>query len=157
MRKTALASGLAICLLGGCFTTQIQTGEPRSFAPIASDRQWFTLGGLIQLSGAAGQECEKGVSWAESGQKATDVLITIGMTVAGALIAGAVCELPEDASEDEKATHALCQGGIAGSLPLVIATRTIEYQCAGPANPPGIQVPTLSPVPGGTPAQPVVQ
>ncbi len=105
----------------------------------------------MQLSGAAGQECKNGVSWAESGQKATDVLISIGLTVAGAVAAGAACDLPENPTDEERATHSLCQGAIGGVLPLLIASRSVEYQCVNPANPPGVQVPTLAPVPGGTP------
>lgn len=153
MRNTVLSVGIAATLLAGCFTTQIQTGEQRAFSPIASDRQWFTLGGLVQLSDAAGKECQKGVSWAESGQKATDILISIGMSVAGALVASAACKLPDNPTDDEEATHALCQAGIAGIFPMLIASRTVEYQCNGPANPPGVQVPNLSPVPGAAPGQ----
>ena len=153
MRSTALVLSLILCLLGGCFTTQIQTGQQRSFAPTESDRQWFTLGGLVQLSGAAGEECKEGISWAESGQKTTDVLITIGMTVAGTLLASAACSLPENATDDEEAAYALCQAGIAGVFPFLFASRTVEYQCKGTVNPPGVQVPTLSPIPGAAPGQ----
>lgn len=105
----------------------------------------------MQLSGPAGQECKDGVSWAESGQKATDVLISIGLSLVGAFAAGAVCELPDNATDEEKTTNALCQGAFSGVLPLLIASRSVEYQCVNPANPPGVQVPVLSPVPGGVP------
>lgn len=153
MRNSVISSALSACLLGACFTTQIQSGQQQSFAPVASDRQWFTLGGLVQLSGAAGQECQEGVSWAESGQKATDVLISIGMMAAGAIAAGLACNLPENPTDDEEAAYTLCTAGIGGVIPLLIASRTVEYQCKGAPNPPGVQVPTLAPVPGGVPAQ----
>ena len=107
----------------------------------------------MQLSDAAGQECAEGVSWAESGQKATDILISIGLSIAGAVVAGQACNLPDNATDEEKATNTLCQAGISGVLPLLIASRSIEYQCASAPNPPGVQVPTLSPVPGGPPPQ----
>jgi hypothetical protein len=150
MRNFLSASILTTTLLAGCFTTQLHTGQQQSFAPVKNDRQWFTLGGLVQLSGAAGQECKNGVSWAESGQKTTDILISIGLTVAGAVAAGAACKLPDNATDEEKATNSLCQAGIGGVLPLLIASRSVEYQCVNPANPPGIQVPTLSPAPGSS-------
>lgn len=102
----------------------------------------------MQLSGAAGQECRDGVSWAESGQKATDVLISIGLSIAGAVAAGAVCTLPENPTDEETAANTLCAAGVGGVLPLLLASRSVEYQCVNPANPPGVQVPTLSPVPG---------
>ena len=145
-----LLSLVAGITLGGCFKTHTQSGVSKQFGPVHEDRQWFTVGGLVQLSGAAGKECKEGVSYVESGMNGTDILITAGLTIGASLLAGSVCELPEDPSDEELAAYSLCTSAIGGGIPLLLASRTVEYQCV-PGGGPGVQVPKLDPVPGMVP------
>ena len=102
----------------------------------------------MQLSDSAANECPNGVSYAQSGMNTIDVLISIGLGIAGNLVATAVCSLPSSPSDQELATYSLCVTGTSSVVPFLLASRTVEYQCTGGSNAPGIQVPALSPVPG---------
>ncbi len=147
-RKSIVCLLLLGALLSSCFATQLQTGQERAYSEIHSDRQWFTLAGLVQLSEPAGSECSKGASYAKSSQSVTDVLIGIGLAVAGRLAAGTVCTLPASATDSDLTTYALCTGAVSGLVPFLVGSRTVEYQCGAENPSPGVQVPRLAPVPG---------
>src|SRR5687767_10680281 len=65
---------LVTLLLCGCYTTKVYTPAAAQ-GPEASDRQWFTIGGLVPLSEPTGQECPGGLSKAESKLGGVDILI----------------------------------------------------------------------------------
>lgn len=160
MTRTSALLPLAALLglsLSGCFTTQVQSGQQRTFAPVSTDRQWFTLGGLVQLSDAAGQECRSGLSYVESGYSGTDVLIGIGAAVLGNLAASAMCTLPDDPTDGDISTYALCSGAFSGLLPFMVGSRTVEYQCAIEGRAPGVQVPSMPLIPSQRAAAPEVK
>jgi hypothetical protein len=113
----------------GCYTTKIVTDKrPSTRAYQAEDRQWFTIGGLVPLSGPAGRECEHGLSYAESSMSGVDILINIGVGVAGALIGSAAC------SESDEQARFSCASTGATFLPFLLGSRTVTYACAaGPS------------------------
>lgn len=148
MIKTLVPAFAMSLALSACFTTQIKAGQSRSVGPTHEDQQWFTLGGLVQLSDAAGQECPNGVSWSESGYSGTDVLIGIGLLLAGTLAGSVICDRPENPTDEELNAYTLCTSGTGGLVPFLIGSRSVEYQCVGGNSAPGIQVQALSLVPG---------
>lgn len=132
MAKTYWSTLIAVTVLAsqtGCYTTKIvsdRRAEARSYQ--TEDRQWFTIGGLVPLSGAAGQECEHGLSYAESSMSGVDILINIGVGVAGALIGSAACR---DSEDDARFS---CASTGATLLPFLLGSRTVTYACAaGPS------------------------
>lgn len=119
---------LAVTLLvsqAACYTTKIVTDrEPDTRAYVNTDRQWFTIGGLVPLSGPAGRECEHGLSYAQSEMGGVDILINIGLGVAGAILGGATC------NSDDASARATCATSVATLVPFLLGTRTVEYACA---------------------------
>src|SRR5262245_15048187 len=89
-------SPLLALLFCGCYTTKVYTPAP-SHGPELQDRQWFTLGGLVDLSDPTGQQCPDGVSRAESKLGGIDILINIGLAVAGGVAGAAICRNETDA------------------------------------------------------------
>jgi hypothetical protein len=119
---------LAVILLASqtaCYTTKVVTGlEPDSRAYVRTDRQWFTLGGLVPLSEPAGRECAYGLSSAQSELGGVDILINVGLVVGGALLGSATC------NGDDDAARASCAVSVATLVPFMLGTRTVEYFCA---------------------------
>jgi hypothetical protein len=150
---------LAVTLLmsqAACYTTKIVTNrQPESRAYSHTDRQWFTIGGLVPLSGPAGRECEHGLSYAESQMSGVDILINIGMTVGGALVGAAACGGDETRS-------ASCATSFATLAPFLLGTRTVEYTCAAaptapswaPTAPGVVPPPPSTPAPSAAPSTP---
>ena len=121
-----VATLLCALLVSGCFTTSIQTGvEPIGVEQ--SDRQFFLIGGLVDLSDPAGEDCEHGLAWAESEMAVIDVLIAIGLGIAGTAAGGFACE-----GIDDEAQQASCVSGFSSFASFFFGTRTVHYQCAAP-------------------------
>ncbi|HWO08721.1 MAG TPA: hypothetical protein VNN80_04555 [Polyangiaceae bacterium] len=111
-------------LLSGCYTTKVYTPAPAS-GPELQDRQWFTIGGLVPLSEPTGEQCPGGLARAESKLGVVDILINIGLGVAGGVVGAAICN---NKSEDDQRA---CSFLGAGLVPFLIASRTVQYTCAG--------------------------
>jgi hypothetical protein len=137
--------GFVLCalLLSGCYTTKVYTPAPAS-GPEFQDRQWFTVGGLVPLSDPTGQQCTEGVSKAESKLAVVDVLIDIGLAVAGGVAGIAIC------NGEKQADRNACGSAGAALVPFLIASRTTQFTCARPVTPgaPGTPPPPSAP-PGG--------
>jgi hypothetical protein len=154
--NTRSAVALITLLLSGCYTTKIYTGAI-PVGPEHSDRQWFTLGGLASLSDPTGQQCPAGIARAESELAGFDVLINIGLAVAGAIGGAVAC------NSSGEATQSACSSAGAGLVPFLLASRTVRYTCTGPAATPGnwppppVQAPPApyQPLPPGAPPPPV--
>lgn len=116
-----------ISLLGaGCYRTVVSSPGAISVGPEHTQRQWFTVGGLVPLSETAGTECgEAGLAYAESQMGITDVVINVGLGVAGGLLGGISC----DASAEPE-IYAACVQGAAAMLPFLFSARTVKYACA---------------------------
>jgi hypothetical protein len=126
-----------LLLAAGCFQTVIRPPGTQ-VGPVTQDRQFFTIGGLVPLSSPSGVECgSSGLAWAESEMDVVDVLIYIGLSVAGGIIGGAACPGKDGGSADDTRNYASCVAGTAGLLPFFISTRTVKYACAG-AGPPAL-------------------
>ena len=145
---------LATFLLGGCYTTKIYTGAIAA-GPEMADRQWFTIGGLVPLSEPAGQACPGGLARAESQLAGFDILINIGLAIAGGVAGAAACSGSDDAA-------AICGPAGASLVPFLLASRTVRYSCAGGVTAPGawpppVQAPPApySPPPPGPPGAPI--
>ncbi len=128
--KRPLSALLALLLAGnvGCYTTRVVTNAPGAHNRTAtSDRQWFTLGGLLALSNTPGRECASGVARAESGLGAVDFLITVGLMAAGGVASVMACENLGGGGLERTAA---C--GLAGAtvLPFFIGSRSVTYTCA---------------------------
>lgn len=125
--------GVVVAVLGillsqtACYTTKVVTGRSPE-GPAYTDRQWFTIGGLAPLSSPAGRECQNGISWAESKASGTDILINIGLGVAGGIVGALAC------SDSEVAVRSSCVSLGASVVPFLIGSRTVEYTCAAGPN-----------------------
>lgn len=130
----ALVSSLA--LASGCYRTSIQTGLPPA-GPAIESRQWFTVGGLVELSDPTQAACPGGrIASAESRLSGVDILINVGLTALGAGVGAAACDADADAE-----TYASCVSAAASLAPFLLGSRTVSYTCAaGPV--------ALEPVPG---------
>ena len=93
MRRALYSSPAVVAVVafaGGCYTTKV--AAPQSVpGPHYEDRQWFTIGGLVPLSPPAGQQCPSGLAMVESQFSAVDVLIYLGLAVAGGLGGAVAC------------------------------------------------------------------
>ena len=127
MSKARWKAVAAVAVLGlsqaGCYTTRVMTNRP-ALGPEASDRQWFLLAGLANLSGPAGRECTNGIAWAESKVGVVDVLIHIGLAAGGALLGVAAC------GTNDANVQRTCSSAGASLVPFLLGTRTVTYACA---------------------------
>jgi len=145
MRWSTLAVALVLASQTACYTTKIVTDRaPDTRSRSHTDRQWFTIGGLVPLSEAAGRECEHGLASAESQLSGTDILINIGLAVAGGLVGSAAC------SDESTENRASCVTLGTTLVPFLIGSRTVEYSCAaapsgGPAWAPANPTPPAAP------------
>ena len=147
MREDLVVTLVAV-LAAGCYTTHIQSGRAPSSAPVQKEHQWFTVAGLVPLSGVPGEECPNGLSWAKSEQSFGDILFGASLLLAGTFAASQICDLPDRPTGEELSSYNVCTIGIAGLLPFLLGVRTIKYQCAAGNSAPGVQVPSLAMVPG---------
>lgn len=69
---------LALLMVGqvGCYTTRVVVPNTVP-GPERSDRQWFTLAGLVRISGDEEASCPNGLAQAESQESATDIVISL--------------------------------------------------------------------------------
>ena len=114
----------------GCYTTKV-VSQARPSGPAYTDRQWFTIGGLVPLSGPAGRECENGLSTVESKLSGTDWLINVGLGLAGGIVGGLACG--GGANTDPVAAavaSSSCAAAFGTLVPFMIGSRTVEYTCA---------------------------
>jgi hypothetical protein len=133
-------------LLAGCFSTSVHAPGTILAGPEYSTRQWFTLGGLVGLSDAGGQECQK-IAYAKSEAAAIDVLLGVGIGIVGAMIGSGMCE-----KDGEDAATACAITG-AQLAPFLLASRTVRYQCAAEATVQLQYVPQVAPAPQPAPVQ----
>lgn len=117
-----------ICVIGalpGCFKTQVGSPQANPHAPTHESRQWFTGGGLINLSGAAGEECKgNGVAYATSRNSGWDILIDIGITAVAGVGGTIACEGIENRDD-----YASCVSLATAMGPLLLNSRTVSYRC----------------------------
>ncbi|ATB44352.1 hypothetical protein CYFUS_009839 [Cystobacter fuscus] len=112
----------------GCYTTKV-VSQARPDGPAYTDRQWFTIGGLVPLSGPAGRECES-LSTVESKLSGTDWLINAGLGIAGGIVGGLVCGGSSNDPYLNTLASASCAAGFSTLVPFLISSRTVEYTCA---------------------------
>jgi len=115
-------TGAVLMSQAGCYHTSIVTDRAPGGREY-SDRQWFTIAGLVPLSSPAGGECPNGLARAESELSGTDWLINIGLGVAGAFAGAAICK---DES-DERVSSCAATG--ATLIPFLLGSRTVKYTC----------------------------
>ena len=131
---TVVAALAVLATQSACYTTKVVSRaapEGTSY----TDRQWFTVGGLANLSQPAGQHCENGIAWTESKLSGTDWLIGAGLSVAGGIVGTLACSGYGGSGSLEQSFAAVYCGSIGASLvPFLLSSRTVEYTCAqGPA------------------------
>lgn len=125
---TKLASFSAFFLsftVAGCFTTSLVARDTRVAPTEHEHRQWFTLAGAVALSEPVGEECARtGVATAYSESATLDVLLSIGLAVAGGALATQSCK------QEDPSARASCVSLLTGVGPLLLASRTVRYHCA---------------------------
>ena len=131
---TVVAALAVLATQTACYTTKV-VSRAAPEGPSYSDRQWFTVGGLANLSQPAGQHCENGVAWTESKLSGTDWLITAGLTVAGGIAGTLACGGYGSGSVGQSFAALYCGSVGSALVPFLLSSRTVEYTCAeGPAN-----------------------
>jgi len=136
MRRLIMPTLTSLLVSSSCYRTVVRPPGAVEGA-VKSDRQLFTLGGLVPLSNPAGLECgQNGLAWAESQMDVTDVLIYLGLTVGGALLGGATCPGKNGGTDEDAKKFASCVSGFGLLVPIIISTRTVTYSCNGTAPPP---------------------
>lgn len=110
---------------GGCYRTKTATRATPA-AVEHEHRQWFTIAGLVPITGAAGSECgEAGMASSDSRLAGMDVLINIGLAVGGSLLGSGICD-----SDAEPAAYATCISSVGSLVPFLLGSRTVSYRCA---------------------------
>ena len=115
---------LAAIALQGCYNTHVNT-RATPLPEEHSDRQMFTLWGMVPLSDPAGHQCPNGLASAKSKLSAVDWVIDAGVGIVAAGVALGTCQ--GDASTC--ANRATSVGTLATGL---FGTRTVTYHCAAP-------------------------
>ena len=115
----------------GCYRTRTAT-MARPTTPEYEQRQWFLIAGLVPLSSAGGSECGgAGMATSDSRLGGWDIVINVGLAVAGGLLGASVCSLPDNATNAEQTAYGSCVSGMASLVPFIIGSRTVSYTCAG--------------------------
>ncbi|QRK11423.1 hypothetical protein JQX13_15910 [Archangium violaceum] len=125
MQKRSLSIVAAVAVMASqaaCYNTRVVSGRVPA-GPEYTDRQWFTVAGLANLSGPAGRECPNGLASVESRMSATDWLINAGLGVAGGIAGSLAC-----GGADAEA-RAYCASAGAALVPFLLSSRTVEYIC----------------------------
>ena len=118
-RQWTVVAALAIMASQtACYTTRIVTNRAPA-GPSYTDRQWFTIAGLANLSGPSGQQCQNGLK-----MSGVDFLINIGLTVAGGVAGALAC------SNSGDLVRIGCASGGSLLVPFLLSSRTVEYTCA---------------------------
>lgn len=129
---TLLVAIAVLPSLTGCFATRA-VSQARDEGPAYSDRQWFTLGGLVPLSPPAGRDCMYGFSTVDSRMSGTDWLINAGLGLAGGIVGGVACGGLAGGNSDPLAglaVSASCATAFSAAVPFLIGSRTVTYTCA---------------------------
>ncbi|MET0404936.1 MAG: hypothetical protein ABW123_21145 [Cystobacter sp.] len=113
----------------GCYTTKV-ISQARPSGPEYSDRQWFTIGGLVPLSPPAGRECEDGLAAVESKLAGTDWLINVGLGLAGGIVGSLACGNGNVSPEEALFAKTTCSSAGATLVPFLFSSRTVSYSCA---------------------------
>jgi hypothetical protein len=136
MYRTLIGSFACLLVVGslaGCYRTSVRAVQAAPSGPEVEERQWFTVGGLIGLSDAAGAECgASGLAYAESRMGGMDILINIGLALGGTILGTVVCDEGAD-----PVAYASCVQGATTLVPFLLSTRTVSYACATPVIPVG--------------------
>jgi hypothetical protein len=148
MSKTRWKAVAAVAVMAvsqvGCYTTRVTSGRPAG-GPEASERQWFLIGGLANLSAPAGRECTNGVAWTESKQGVVDILIGLALGAGGALVGSLACPGTSGDPALDAAVRTSCATSGASLMTFLLGTRTVTYACAsGDAS---AQAPSWMPAP----------
>ena len=123
---TAVTLAAVLSTQVGCYTTRaVSQTRP---GPEYSDRQWFTIAGLVPLSPPAGRECERGLSSVESKLSFTDWIINVGLGLAGGVVGYLACGNGADPQANALAKSS-CASGFAALVPFLVGSRTVEYSC----------------------------
>ena len=116
--------GLGVLALTGCYTTKINTGLAPD-GPVYTEQQWFTIAGGMPLSEPLESKCQdKPLAYVQSAMKGKDILLNIGLTVAGGTAGYFICKDSTDPDAIEACSS------ISSVVPLLISSRTVTYQCA---------------------------
>ena len=116
--------GLIFVAMTGCYTTKLNTGLLPE-GPVYTEQQWFTIAGAMPLSEPLESKCkEKPFAYVQSAMKGKDILLNIGLSLAGGTAGYFMCQ---DAADPD--TLEACRS-ISTVLPLLISSRTVTYQCA---------------------------
>jgi hypothetical protein len=127
--RLALLASLAVTS-SACYQTRVRSGT--AVGVTHEHRQWFTIGGFVDLSDPAGDECaEAGVAESDSRYGGTDILINVGLSIVGGIAGAALCPLEDDPSRDEARRFGTCVSASAGVLPFLLGSRTVAYRCKG--------------------------
>lgn len=123
--RGVLLACLTVGMLSGCYRTH--TVIPGSvLGPERTDRQWFSVAGLVQLSKPAEANCgESGLAEVQSETGVVDVLINVGLTLGGGIL-GAAAGCGEGSSDTDCST-AVSAGTTL--VPFLLGTRTVRYRC----------------------------
>lgn len=134
---------LTLLLLSGCFTTRVASpGFSFDTVPesaVHTDRQWFTLDGLVKLSHPAGNECPHGMVAVESGLAGTDILINLGLSLLGGTLTYAACD------SNDTSARLSCAATGASLAPFLLGSRTVRYVCRDDVAPLPVQPPPSAP------------
>ncbi|MFY0572767.1 hypothetical protein ACN28E_54305 [Archangium lansingense] len=125
---TVVAALAVMATQTACYNTRVAT-RAQPAGPAYTDRQWFAVGGLANLSQPAAQNCQHGVSWTESKLSGTDWLINVGLGVAGG-IAGALACSNGTGDWNDVGGQIGCGWVGAALVPFLLSSRTVEYTCA---------------------------
>ena len=116
--------GLGFLALTGCYTTKLNTGLAPD-GPVYTQQQWFTIAGGVNLSEPLQSKCQdKQIAYVQSALKGKDILLNIGLTVAGGTAGYFMCKDSTDPIAIDGCNT------ISTLAPLLISSRTITYQCA---------------------------
>jgi len=127
--KLALTLVSIVALIGitGCYKTEIRAPGAQATGPTHEDRQWFTLAGMLNISGEAGAECgSEGVAYASSRHGFWDIVIDAGISIAAGAIGTQACDRYDDREE-----YASCVSGFSAAGPLLLSARSVTYRCRG--------------------------
>ncbi|MEO1483493.1 MAG: hypothetical protein AAFU77_15405 [Myxococcota bacterium] len=128
-RSLTLIALLGI-VCGGCYTTRLGSELAAGSGPMQTERQWFGLLGAIPYSDRAEPKCIDGQSivYVESGLGGYDILIDVGLSLAGAAIGAGIASAADEDISDEDLSAAANTGAL--FAPLIASRRTIRWTCS---------------------------
>ena len=110
-------------LVAGCFTTRVQVQGVQPSKEY-TDRQWFTVGGLVRISDAEETTCPAGgLAYSESQISVPDFFIGLGIALLGGITSVAICH---DQSREAQ-INCISAGSTVATF--LLGTRTVHYAC----------------------------